>query len=147
MQRTEIGIIQDPSLVEHLTSLLSTRATFAGIEVARVGQLVRLGTQVELQPGETLIHEDEGGAAEIYLLIDGSLLIQSRGAFIARLDQPGDLIGEAAVLLSSPRNADVVAEKTTKLLALPASVVALPEFAEIAASFRAGMLRDDWVQY
>jgi CRP-like cAMP-binding protein len=147
MQRTEIGRIQDPALVERVTALLGARATFAGIEPAQIGELARRGAHVELATGETLIREGEGGAGEIYLLLEGSLVVQSRGVFIARLDQTGDLIGEAAVLLSAQRNADVVAEKTTTLLAIPAGLIALPEFAEIAASFRAGMLRDDWVQY
>jgi CRP-like cAMP-binding protein len=144
MKRTQVT---DPAVVERVTGLLGGRPSFAGIDAARIAKLVRHGAQVDLDPGETLIREAEPGAAELYLLIEGKLLVQSKDVFIARLERPGDLIGETAVLLSSQRTADVVAETPVRVLAIAAAVIALPEFTEIAAGFRAGMLRDDWVQY
>ena len=147
MQRTEIGQLGDPLLVERLTATLRERDPFSGVAAPLVAKLIRLGALVEVAKGEALIREGEPSASEIYLLIEGALVVQSKTAFIARLDRPGDVVGEVAVLLSSRRTADVIAESAVRVMAIPSKVISLPEFADIAAGVRGIMLRDDWVQY
>jgi len=147
MQRTDVGQLQDPALVEQLAATLCGRDTFNGIEAPLMSGLVRLGALVDLGKGETLIREGEPAASEIFLLIEGSLVVQSQSAFIARLDRPGDVVGEVAVLLSSKRTADVIAESAVRVVAIPSKAISQPEFAEIAAGVRKIMLRDDWVKY
>lgn len=139
--------LDDAPRVERLVATLSGCAAFAGIAAALLARLVRLGTLLELNAGEALIREGESAAAELYLLVDGALVVQSKAGFIARLDRPGAVVGEVAVLLSSARTADVLAESTARLIALPSGVLSQPEFAEVAAAVRSSMLRDDWVQY
>jgi CRP-like cAMP-binding protein len=147
MRRREIGQVEDPALVERLTTRLREREHFSGLAAPLVEKLVRLGSLAELEKGEMLIREGEPSAAEIYLLIDGTLVVQSQAVFIARLDRPGDVVGEVAVLLSSKRTADVVAESNVQAVAIPSKVISLPEFAEVAAGIRQAMLRDDWARY
>jgi CRP-like cAMP-binding protein len=112
-----------------------------------VAAVVRSSSLVELDAGEMLVREGEPATAELYLLIEGTLVVQSKGGFIARLDELGAVVGEAAVVLSSKRTADVVAESAVHALVVPSQVLAQPEFADVAASIRGAMLRDDWVQY
>lgn len=147
MQRTLISRIDDAPRVERLAATLCGGAAFGAVPAGLVGQLVRLGALVELAPGEALIREGEAAASEIYLLIEGTLAVQSKAGFIARLDRPGAVIGEVAVLLSSVRTADVLAESAAQVLAVPSSILSRAEFTEVAAAVRASMLRDDWMQY
>jgi len=147
MKRTEIGQAGEPALVERLAATLRGRDAFSGIDAPLVANLVRLGAVLDLAKGEALIREGESSAAEIYLLIEGTLVVQSKTGFIARLDRPGDVVGEVAVLLSSKRTADVVAETAVRVIAVPSKIISLPDFTEVAEGIRRMMLRDDWVQY
>jgi CRP-like cAMP-binding protein len=74
-------------------------------------------------------------------------VVQSNAGFIARLDELGAVVGEAAVVLGSKRSADVVAETEVNALVVSSQVLTRPEFADVAAGIRGAMLRDDWVQY
>jgi len=139
--------VTGPALVESLTARLCERGPLAGLAVEAVAAVVRSSALVELDAGEMLIREGEPATAEIYLLIEGTLVVQSKGGFIARLDELGAVVGEAAVVLSSKRTADVVAESAVHALVVPSQVIAKPEFADVAASIRGAMLRDDWVKY
>lgn len=147
MKRTDIARIEDPALAGRVAAALGQRGPLAGLADVAMAKLVRLGTLLELDAGEALIREGDPAAAEIYLLLEGALVVQSQSGTLARLDRPGDVVGEVAVLLSSKRTADVIAESAVRAVALPSQVLALPEFAEAAAGIRGAMLRDDWVQY
>lgn len=147
MRRTQIAQLDDAPRVERLVATLSGCKAFAGIAAVLLARLVRLGTLLELNAGEALIREGEPAAAELYLLVDGTLVVQSKAGFIAKLDRPGAVVGEVAVLLSSARTADVLAESAARLIALPSVILSQPEFAEVATAVRGSMLRDDWVQY
>jgi len=147
MKRGEIREIGNPAMVERLAEDLCEQGPLAGIPVNVVADVIRSAAMVELETGELLVREGEAATPEVYLLLEGSLAVQAKTGFIARLDKPGDVIGEAAVVLHSKRNADVVAETAVRALSIPAAVLAEAEFAEVAAGIRSAMLRDDWVQY
>ncbi len=139
--------VTGPALVESLTARLCARGPLAGLAADVVAAVVRSSALVELDASEMLIREGEPVTAEIYLLIEGTLVVQSKGAFIARLDELGAVVGEAAVVLGSKRTADVVAESGVHALVVPSQVLTRPEFADVAAGIRGAMLRDDWIQY
>jgi hypothetical protein len=149
MKRTEVARLGDSAaLVERLADQLCARGPLAGIARDVVAGVVRSGALLELTAGELLIREGDPATPEVYLLVEGALVVQSKaGGFIARLDQSGTVVGEVAVVLSSRRTADVVAEAAVRALAIPTAVLATKEFADVAAGIRGAMLRDDWVQY
>lgn len=147
MHRRELRAIADPALVRDLAAALRGRDTFAALPPAVLTALVESAALLELEPGEALIRENDAAAPEVYLLVEGALAVQSQGRPIARLDKPGDVVGETAVLMQSRRTADVLADSAARALAVPASVLSRPEFAELAAGLRQAMLRDDWIQY
>lgn len=147
MKRTDIARNGDPALASALAETLRQRGALAGLAANTVAGVVGLGALLELEPGEVLIREGEAAAAEIYLLVEGVFVVKTQGATVARLDHPGDVVGEVAVLLSSKRTADVIAESAVRAVAIPSKLLAQPEFAEAAAGIRSAMLRDDWVQY
>jgi CRP-like cAMP-binding protein len=126
---------------------LAVGGPLAGIAPDVIAAFLRFGESVELDPGEALIREGEPATPEIYLLIEGALVVQSKGAQLARLERPGDVVGEAAVVLGSKRTADVLADSAARLVAIPGKALAQPEFADVAAGVRSALLRDDWVKY
>lgn len=147
MNRRELRALADPALARTLADALRGRDTFAALTPPVLAALLESAALLELAPGEALIRESDAVAPEVYLLIDGALAVQSQGRPIARLDKPGDVVGETAVLMQSKRTADVIADSAVRALAIPAAVLARPEFAELAAGLRQAMLRDDWIQY
>lgn len=144
MQRTPIADLDRSAA---LAERLSGSGPLAGIAPEVIAGVVRASALIELAAGEFLVREGEPATPEVYLLIEGGLAVQSGGTFIARLDQPGAVIGEVAVVLSSKRTADVVAESSARALAIPVALLGQPEFGDVAAGIRGAMLRDDWVQY
>jgi len=147
MQRTKIDGMDDAPLVERIAEGLRQRGALGGLDAPLVTKLLRLGDVIDLKAGEALVREGDPAAPEIYLLFEGSLVVQSKGAFIARLDKPGDVVGEVAVVLASVRTADVIAESAVRAVAIPSDVIVQEEFADVAAGVRGAMLRDDWVKY
>ena len=135
------------ALVESLSARLCERGPLAGLAREVVAAVVRAGAIVELAAGEMLIREGEPATPEVFLLLDGALVVQSKAGFIARLDELGAVVGEAAVVLGSKRTADVVAETEVNALVVSSQVLVQPEFADVAAGIRGAMLRDDWVKY
>ncbi len=147
MKRTDISRIEDSTLAARLAETLCSRGPLAGVAAAPLADVIRRGSLIELDAGEVLIREGEPATPEIYLLIEGALEVQSQGRRLARLERPGDVVGEVAVVLSSKRTADVIAESGVRVVAISARVLAQEEFADVAAGIRSTMLRDDWVQY
>lgn len=147
MERTDVASDDDPGLPERLAETLRQRGALAGLPADAVAGAVLLGALVELEPGEALIREGDAATPEIFLLLEGTLVVQSQNGTLARLDHVGDVVGETAVVLSSRRTADVVAESAARVLSIPSSILTLPEFGEVAAGIRSAMLRDDWVEY
>jgi len=147
MQRTDIDRSADAQLAGRLAEALGDRGPLTGLTPPLRVQIIRLGELLELAPGEPLIREDEDAVPEVYVLVEGTLAVRARTGMTARLTRPGDVVGEVAVLLSSKRTADVVAEDAVRVLAIPAKVLAMPEYAEVSAAIGGAMIRDDWVQY
>jgi len=147
MKRTDIAWLHDDALVASLAAPLCERGPLAGLASDVVAAVVRSSAMLELAAGEMLIREGEPATPEVFLLIEGALVVQSKTGFIARLDQPGAVVGEAAVVLGSKRSADVLAETAVRALVVPSEVLSRPEFEDVAAGIRGAMLRDDWVKY
>jgi CRP-like cAMP-binding protein len=58
--------------------------------------------------GEFLIHFGEADPA-LFVLVAGALEVRRDGATLARLADPGAIVGELSLLLGTPASADVVA--------------------------------------
>jgi CRP-like cAMP-binding protein len=126
---------------------LAGSGPLAGLAPHTIAAFLGLGELIELQGGEALIREGDPATPEIYLLLEGALVVLSKGAQLARLERTGEVVGEAAVMLGSKRTADVLADSAVRAVAIPGKALALPEFRDIAAGVRSALLRDDWVQY
>lgn len=71
-------------------------------------ELVSTLPRLALETGETLIREGQTDAA-VFVLASGALDVERAGRRVARLTDPGAIVGELSLLLSSPATADVIA--------------------------------------
>lgn len=84
--------------------------------------------------GELLARQADLSAGDLYILLEGVLLVRSGNRLISRLDRAGEIVGELAVLQSPPQTADIVVESAARVLAIRAETLALPAFDRLAAS-------------
>ena len=84
--------------------------------------ILRQGYLLTVEKDQYLIHEGDESPPEMFMLVEGSLAIVANGKFILRLDSPGDVVGEMAVIQSAPRSADVITESVCRLIGFPAEL-------------------------
>jgi diguanylate cyclase (GGDEF)-like protein len=135
MRRTDLSQAADPAFLRQAAVILHGLKYFDAIGTELLEKLVRRGTLVEIESGEVLIREGDTSAPELYVLVEGALLVKAGARLINRLDQPGEVIGELAVMQAPPRTADVVAESAARVLAIRPEVLQQPGFAGITATF------------
>lgn len=76
----------------------------------------------ELDEGEYLIRETKESDKTVYILLNGEFDVKASGKFILRIDQPGQTIGEMAVVSpNATRSADVIANTRCKVIAIESS--------------------------
>jgi signal transduction histidine kinase len=79
--------------------------------------------QVELEPGDVII-EQGALSEEMYVLVEGELVVttaqQDRQVELGRIN-PGEVVGELALLDKAPRIANVAASKPSLVIRIPAS--------------------------
>jgi hypothetical protein len=89
-------------------------ALFEALSNAQLGEVARLGEEVELAAGAVLFRQDEL-TDTLYLVREGKLKVVLDGNEIAHLGA-GECIGEVGVLAESPRSATVSAITPCRLL-------------------------------
>ncbi|MCP5129211.1 MAG: GGDEF domain-containing protein [Pseudomonadales bacterium] len=105
-----------------LTRSIGSGRYFRLIAQETLANILRLGSLQTLARDQYLIHEGDETPPTLYILVEGSLAVVSNEKFILRLDSPGDVVGEMAVILSAPRSADVIAETDSRLVVFPADL-------------------------
>jgi CRP-like cAMP-binding protein len=104
----EIQLGQDQPLLESTLAALKECSYFHTMRDGVLRDVLNTGAYLEVPRGELLIRE--GGADDdIFFLLEGTVGIYSGGKPVLTLGQPGDIIGEFAVVSSAPRSADVKA--------------------------------------
>ena len=75
-------------------------------------RLAEAAPEQHIGAGEAIISFGEADPA-LFVLVTGALDVRREGATIARLDEPGAIVGELSLLLGTPASADVVATEAT----------------------------------
>ncbi len=96
--------------------VLRSVSIFAGVPESVLAEVAGLLEEVTLNTGETLFNKDETGRC-LYIIVSGRLKVHDGDVVLSQLDDR-DVVGEMAVLDSSPRLASVTAETSAKLLKL-----------------------------
>jgi CRP/FNR family cyclic AMP-dependent transcriptional regulator len=71
-------------------------------------RLAEAAPERHVDAGEAIIGFGEAEPA-LFVLVSGALEVRREGVTIARLDDPGAIVGELSLLLGTPASADVVA--------------------------------------
>jgi len=105
-------------LIQHVSS----GRYFRRLSPQILASVLKQGSLQSLEKDAYLIREGDDSPPEMFILVEGSLVIMANGKFILRLDQPGDVVGEMSVIQSVPRSADVVAESSCRVIVFPAEL-------------------------
>ena len=94
---------------------------FQGLSDEELGQLMDMAQPVSLRAGELLIRQGDAGDSA-YVIIKGEFEIQKQsGQSIIKIDvrNPGDVVGEMALLSRAPRSATVLSKTDSETLRIP----------------------------
>ena len=94
---------------------------FQGLSDDELQQLTDMAESVSLRAGEILIKQGEPGDSA-YVLINGEFEVQKQaGQSLIKIDvrNPGDVVGEMALLSRAPRNATLIAKTDGEVLRIP----------------------------
>ncbi len=94
---------------------------FQGLSEEQLQQLVDMAERVSLHAGEVLIRQGDLGDAA-YVVLSGEFEIQKQtGQSLIKVDvrNPGDVVGEMALLARAPRSASVISTTDSELLRIP----------------------------
>jgi signal transduction histidine kinase len=94
---------------------------FQGLSDEELQQLMDMAEPLSLRAGEILIKQGELGDSA-YVVISGEFEIQKQaGQSLIKIDvrNPGDVVGEMALLSQAPRNATVIAKTDSETLCIP----------------------------
>lgn len=114
-----VEIAPEQRLLRHL-GLLGRSHHFAHLPLARAAELLTHARELHVPAGTLLIREGDVGDA-IYLVTGGKAAVMRQQRTV-KVHGLGDVLGETAVFLKRPRNADVVALTDLELLVVDGEV-------------------------
>jgi signal transduction histidine kinase len=94
---------------------------FQGLSDEELQQLMDMAEPVSLRAGEILIKQGEPGDSA-YVVMSGDFEVQKQsGQSLIKIDvrNPGDVVGEMALLSRGPRNATLIAKMDSEVLRIP----------------------------
>jgi signal transduction histidine kinase len=94
---------------------------FEGLSDAELKQLMAMAEPVSLRAGDILIKQGEPGDSA-YVLIKGNFEVEKQsGQSLIKIDMrnPGDVVGEMALLSQAPRSASIIAKTDAEALRIP----------------------------
>ncbi|HEX6271076.1 MAG TPA: ATP-binding protein [Anaerolineales bacterium] len=94
---------------------------FQGLSDEELKQLMDNAEPVSLRAGEILIRQNDPGDSA-YVVIEGEFEVQKQsGQSLIKIDvrNPGDVVGEMALLSRGPRNATVISKTDSQTLRIP----------------------------
>ena len=94
---------------------------FQGLSDEELQQLMDMAEPVSLRAGEILIKQGDLGDSA-YVVINGDFEVQKQsGQSLIKIDvrNPGDVVGEMALLSRAPRNATLIAKTDGEVLRIP----------------------------
>ena len=123
MERVPLSVRADHQDFEVLAGRIQESRYFQNIDISLLKELLRQGEIVNFKAEEHLIQENEARKPEIYVLVEGSLAVLSKGTFLMRLEKAGDMVGEMSILDDREKNTtSVVTESDSTLIAFPNSL-------------------------
>jgi len=115
----KIFLDEHPDELKQTIQLVTSTTYFRTVDPRILEEIFFKAWIFELGKAEYLIRENNKSDRMVYVTLSGIFDVYAGGKFILRIDQPGNTIGEMAVISpNTPRSADVIA-------AIPSQVVAI----------------------
>ncbi|MFI5399806.1 MAG: cyclic nucleotide-binding domain-containing protein, partial [SAR324 cluster bacterium] len=118
----EKPLVRNKALLEETLKVLLQCRYFRTMSADILREVLRKATYLEVPRGIPLIREADP-SDDLFFLIEGSLKVDSADKVVARFTDPGDVVGELAVLSEQPRSASVVTEVPSRLVRISSSIV------------------------
>ena len=118
----EKSLVRNKALLEETLTLLLQCRYFRTLPADLLREVLHKATFLDVPRGIPLIREADPGE-DMFFLIEGSLKVVSADKLVARFTDPGDVVGELAVLSEQPRSASVVTEAQSRLVRISSSVI------------------------
>ena len=96
--------------------LLKRVPLLSGLGRREIEEVGRLAEEIDVPTGKVLMREGEPGR-EFFVLVDGSVGIERGGRSVGSIN-PGEFLGEIALLSEGPRTATATTTAASKLLVL-----------------------------
>src|SRR5512147_2679932 len=115
-----LGITRPPVYLMNLNDLRKS-PLFEGLSDEELQRLMDMAEPRSLRAGEILIRQGELGDTA-YVVISGEFEVQKQaGQSLIKIDvrNPGDVVGEMALLSQAPRSATVIAKTDAETLCIP----------------------------
>lgn len=110
-----------PSGRDELRALLQGVPNFAQLEGRELDALLRISNTRELRSREVLFHKGAEGS-QLFVIVRGRLKVTTAGEegkeLVLRIMDPGEVIGEIALLDGNPRSATITALEPAELLGI-----------------------------
>ncbi|HUJ77232.1 MAG TPA: cyclic nucleotide-binding domain-containing protein, partial [bacterium] len=118
----ERSLARSKGLLDDTLAILMASRYFQTMKPDLLREVLKKGTFLEV-PAETPLIRESDLDDDVFLLVEGSLKVMSGEKMVLRLNTPGDIVGEFAVVSDSPRSADVVTELPSRLVRLSSHLV------------------------
>ncbi len=118
----QISLHDNKQLFAETTKFVGNTPYFRTVEFELLKEVFLNAWISELEEGEYLIRETVKADHTVYILLKGEFDVVASGRFILKIDQPGQTIGEMAVVSrNAPRSADVIATAKSRVVAIDSS--------------------------
>ena len=118
----EKPLARNKALLEETLGVLLQCRYFQNMSADLLREVLRKGTHLAVPAETTLIRESDLND-DLFFLLAGSLKVVSAQKLVLRYTDPGDVVGELAVLSDQPRSADVIAEVQSQLVRISSTLV------------------------
>ncbi|MBU2514063.1 diguanylate cyclase [bacterium] len=125
-------------LLKNTIKIVGSTPYFRTVDIALLREVFCKALIYNISSGEYLIRETKDSDQTVYILLEGEFDVYASGKFILKIDQPGQTIGEMAVVSpNAPRSADVVATAESSVVAIDSSFLENndPQNSKLANSF------------
>jgi diguanylate cyclase (GGDEF)-like protein/PAS domain S-box-containing protein len=115
----KIFLDEHPKRLDQAIHLVTSTPFFRTVDPVLLRAVFFKAWVFELGKAEYLIRENNKSDRMVYVLLKGEFDIFADQKFILRIDQPGNTIGEMAVISpNTPRSADVIAVRPSEVIAI-----------------------------
>ena len=118
----ERALVRNEAVLDEIVCTLTQCRYFQTMPGDVLMQVLKDGTLVEVE-AETLLIKAGDQGTDFFILLEGSLEVRVESSLILRLDSPGDIIGEMAIISNLPRSADVIAVMPSRLVHISSDVL------------------------